>query len=391
MCIAVAAQVGHNNVLGCQKIRGLWRLYVTDQTARVKLITEQLSINNQTVHVYGDNPFRAGLNGPEDSVTKITVKDMPISYGHGEIKRYLEAQKVNVRKIEYAKARNPQTKELSKFYNGDQIIYAHKLDTQLPRFEEIVGQKVRIFHDGQETINREKLCTRCYETDHTRSQCKKPEVWCRLCKVDGHNAGEECDSTTEKPQEHVRTIFGYKDPLSNHYMCDIRVMGQTFPSAEHAYKHTQAINAKRPDIASKIKNAAHAGVVKELAREIPFNPKWEGRKEEVMTKILYSKMDQSAPFRQALQETEGKILVGSAAGDFFWGSGLTTQHTIHTKPERWPGKNKLGLILQDLREKLEEENNMSKTSGGGTKGFRYATRSISHVDPHGLERQGDRP
>lgn len=391
MCMAVAAQVGHSNVLGGQKIRGLWRIYLTELDARVKLITEQLSINNQTVHVYGDNPFRAGLDSPDDSVTKITVKDLPISYGHDEIKRYMEAKGVKIRNINYAKARNPQTKELSRFYNGDRIIFADKLKTPLPRLEEIVGQKIRIFHDGQDVTNREKLCTRCYETDHTKSQCKKPEMWCRLCKTAGHKAGENCDSTTDKPQEHVRTVYGHKDPLSNHYPCEIRVMGQIFSSAEHAYQHTKAINAKRPDIAEKIKGAEHAGTVKKIAGDIPFNPKWENRREEVMTKILQSKMDQNAPFRQELQESEDKTLVGAAAGDFYWGSGLPTQHTAYTKPERWPGKNKLGNILENLRTKLEEEENkFAKSSTSGRKGPRvYSTRSTSHGEQKGPEDRGE--
>ena len=44
--MAVATQVGHDKVLGCQKIRGLWRLYLMDQEVRVKLITQQLTVNN---------------------------------------------------------------------------------------------------------------------------------------------------------------------------------------------------------------------------------------------------------------------------------------------------------------------------------------------------------
>jgi hypothetical protein len=133
MCLAVATQVGHNNLLGCQKIRGLWRLYLTDPEARVKLITEQLTVNNQTIHVYSDNPFRARLDSPEDQATRITVKDLPISYGNDEIQRYMEAKGVTVRNIDYAKARNPITKELSKFYNGDRILFTDKLETPLPR------------------------------------------------------------------------------------------------------------------------------------------------------------------------------------------------------------------------------------------------------------------
>ena len=38
--------------------------------------------------------------------------------------------------------------------------------------------------------------------------------------------------------------------------------------------------------------------------------------------------------------------------DMIWGSGLTFSHTITTKPECWPGSNKLGSILESLRSTL---------------------------------------
>ena len=356
MATAVASQVGDDSVLGCQKVRGLWRVYILNQEARIKLITEQLTIGNQTVPVYGDNPFRAQLDGPEDEITKITIKDFPISYGNDEIERYMQAKGVHVRKIQYAKARNPQTRELSKFYNGDRLLIVDKLTTALPRSEELVGQRIRIFHDGQTVPQRPLLCTKCLGTDHVRSKCPKSDPWCCLCQCDGHKAGEEaCEATTAEEAEDVRTIFGHEDPLSNHHLADVRVLGQTFPSAEHAYKHTQAINAKRPDIAKEILQTKYPHTVKRLSKNIPWNPAWDGKKEHIMERILQSKMEQNEDFRKALQESGDKVLVGAAPGDHFWGSGLSAKHTMHTKPEKWPGLNKLGKLLHNLRTRLSEE------------------------------------
>ena len=204
MCLAVATQVGHNNVLGCQKIRGLWRVYLLDEGARVKLITEQLTVNNQTVSVYGDSPFRAGIDSLDDEVTRITTKDLPISFGNDDIKRYMEAKSVKVRRIDYAKARNPITKELSKFYNGDRLLFVDKLETLLPRSDEIVGQKIRIYHDGQVTQPKNMLCARCLATDHTKAKCRKSDPWCFMCESSEHKAGAvSCESTTDSPSAEV--------------------------------------------------------------------------------------------------------------------------------------------------------------------------------------------
>ena len=106
---------------------------------------------------------------------RITVKDLPISYGNEELKRYLEAKGVKVRNIQFSKVINEQTKNLSRFYSGDRMIFADKLEKPLPRVDELIGQKIRIYHDGQAALQREMLCTKCYKTDHTRAQCKTPD------------------------------------------------------------------------------------------------------------------------------------------------------------------------------------------------------------------------
>lgn len=91
-----------------------------------------------------------------------------------------------------------------------------------------------------------------------------------------------------------------------------------------------------------------------------------------MERILQSKMEQNAEFRKALQESGDKVLVGAAPGDHFWGSGLSADHTIHTKPEMWPGQNKLGKLLHSIRARLHEESTPTQS-----KSERYVLRSTS--------------
>jgi len=67
----------------------------------------------QTASVYSNNPYRAGLNSPDQKVIKITVKGYPISKSHANLKEYLASKGVKLTKgISFGKYRDPVTKEL---------------------------------------------------------------------------------------------------------------------------------------------------------------------------------------------------------------------------------------------------------------------------------------
>ena len=172
--------------------------------------------------------------------------------------------------IQYAKARNPSTHELTDWLNGDRLVYVEDFDTPLQRTATISSSNVRIFHEGQDIQLKQTLCTKCFGTDHMRSKCQKPEDWCRLCQCAGHKAGQAgCGSITDRPQEDVRTIYGYRDLLRSHYSASICVFGQTITLAEQAYKYTQAINAKKPEIAEDIMKAPMLGKSNSLPATSP--------------------------------------------------------------------------------------------------------------------------
>ena len=89
VCHAAARIIGRTNLIGCQRIGGLYRIYPKDNDSRAKILAEKLSLKGQTIHVYSDNPFRAGIDGPDHQVIKITVKDLPLSKGNDSLKDYL--------------------------------------------------------------------------------------------------------------------------------------------------------------------------------------------------------------------------------------------------------------------------------------------------------------
>ena len=87
----------------------LWRIYLKTTEARVAVLANNVEIRDKCVNVFTNNPMRAKLSEGEtdQSVMKITVKDMPLSKGNKAIEQYLISQGIKIRgKVEYGKARN---------------------------------------------------------------------------------------------------------------------------------------------------------------------------------------------------------------------------------------------------------------------------------------------
>jgi ribA/ribD-fused uncharacterized protein len=349
----------------------------------VKILAEKLSIRGQTIHVYSDNPFRAGIENPDHNVIKVTVKDLPLSKGNNSLKDFLLEKGLKLTaEIQFGKTRDPHTRELTEWLNGDRMVYVEAFDTPLPRTATVSSSRVRIYHQGQEDPNKgDLLCTKCYGKDHTRSKCTRPDEWCRLCQVAGHKAGEEgCSSVTQEQQDGITTIFGAKNPLSNHYPCTVNVLGHSFASAEHAFLHTKALNSTKPDIADKIKQSNTASEAKRLSRDIPYNPNWLPRRDQVMEEVLRAKVQQVPAFSDALLQSANDVLVGAATGDFHWGSGLSETHTRLTIQKRWPGRNTLGKLQTKLRDEIKQNETLKKQDKEPIRRT-HNLRSSSHRDP----------
>ena len=354
ICKAVAVTIGDNQLIGCQRIGKVWRIYPKGIESRIKLLTNSIQVQGQQVPVYAENPFRTGAKDPNDTKVKLTVKDIPLSKGNTSLQKYLEGKGVKLTsRIEYAKARDPESHQLSEWLNGDRICYVDKLSTPLPRTAFIGDTKARIFHDGQ-VSPVDMLCTRCFSTEHFRSRCTNPPC-CNRCRKPGHNPGDSnCEASLEEAQQDIVPIQGKDNILSNFYECDIKVFGTTMKSAEHAYQYSKAIRRGDPEQAKKIMDARSASEAKYQARFLKHSATWKSEKEEVMREVLAAKA-QRPDFKAALLQTSGKKLVEAVRNETYWGSGLDSQDTLHTRPECWMGKNRLGELLMQLRDNLQTD------------------------------------
>lgn len=85
-------------------------------------------------------------------------------------------------------------------------------------------------------------------------------------------------------------------------------------------------------------------------RSLPLRKDWEKIKIEIMRNAIYMKFSQNKKIRDILLSTNNAILVEHTKNDTFWADGGDGK-----------GKNQLGILLMELREKLRKENNDNKS------------------------------
>jgi hypothetical protein len=349
VCSLIAGHVDPTDLLGCQRIGELWRIYF--KTNNSALLSRELIFNEKTIPVYKHNPFRTGAESPDETPIRITVKDLPLSVHNRSLEEYLKREGVEISsKIEYGRARDPDTRQLTDWYNGDRIIYAKTLKTNLPRFINIGNFACRVFHEGQET--KPMMCTNCFQSGHTRGRCTAPKA-CKACKKPGHLAGTEtCEAFLSKAPK-VVIIDNELDPLATTYPCEVKVMGLTFNSTEQAYQYSKAIRRGQPDVANEILKSPTPQLARSKTKFLKVDKNWNREeKKKLMKQILEAQAEQTPAFREALLTSSRQSIVYASPFEYEWASGMTTQETLHTKKANWPGKNLLGQLLQDIRTQL---------------------------------------
>lgn len=343
VCEAVTRMIGPGKIDGAQAPdpsakNGVWRLYFTSKQARTDMLLRlELRIMDVPVHLYDTNPAATGQSSPDDTREKITVKYLPMSVNNDELTRFLEERDIKLTsEVKYARARDKNGK-LTSYKTGDRYCFAvAPIKPLLPRNVKIAGIRCKIFHNGQ------------FLTE------------CKVCGVTGHKAGSSsCEGYNE--EKNITAFKGHKHVLSNYFKCKVNAFGKTFPGGiEFAYQWKKASDCGRNELAQHILNASHAGEAKSIAQALPeeMSEAWEMKSEKTMMHLLELKAKQCPEFRQALLQSEKYIAEGTA--DRRWGTGLTPEQTMSTKPSHWPGKNTMGTLLMDLREKLKTAENGQK-------------------------------
>lgn len=334
VCVTVSRIIGPGTVEGAQSPdsqRGCWRIYMKSPHSRVQLLARrEIRLGGKCIPLYDTNPSASGQNSPDDLREKITIKYLPLSVSNTEIQSFFVQKGVKLTSpIQYSRARDPDGR-LTDYKNGDRYCYAQApIQPKLQRLARIAGIHCRMFHNGQ------------FSND------------CKACNQPGHKIGDiSCPALNN--EDNITTFRSYNMVLSNMHASTITVFGEDFKSVEHAYQWKKALDIGAKTMADKIKNAQHAGVAKQLSKDLPKEQvdQWaETKSEEIMTALIRHKSRQVPAFKAALLDTNP--VIAEATYDKVWGTGLSPEHTKCTKPEYWPGGNLLGAIMQEIRQEIQ--------------------------------------
>ncbi|XP_062586979.1 uncharacterized protein LOC134248578 [Saccostrea cucullata] len=344
-----------DEILCVQIDRNLWRIYLKSTECRHKLLTQGIDINSVAYQFYDTNPYTSGATSVSQKTLKLRICGLPLSVADSAVQELLNKLDVKLTsKILYEKIRHPETNRMTSILNGTRFMYIEPLPDgkYLPRINYCGGIQCKLFHYGKPKKDIHLLCTNCWKTDHTRSNCSF-ETCCKVCKQPGHSPGNEA-CPHYQPQKHLTPFSGAEDVLSNFYPCVLDIFGIKYKSAEHAFQYIKAVRCSDLDSANIIKDADDALSALRIGKKIKPNEQWVSTKEAVMEEILENKCVQGPVFRDKLCTSKQSTVFVETTYNNEWGSGLDRDGTCNTKPEQWPGKNILGVLMKKIARKVRK-------------------------------------
>lgn len=147
-------------------------------------------------------------------------------------------------------------------------------------------------------------------------------------------------------------FYRQNDPygeFSNFSAHPFKLMGKVWPTSEHYFQaqkfagteHEETVrHAKTPSIAAKLGRS----------RSLPLQADWEAVKEDVMRAALKAKFEQHPKLRSLLLSTGDAELIEHTRNDSYWADGGDGA-----------GKNRLGILLMELRAELFAEATTNST------------------------------
>ena len=340
ICDVVTRVIGKGKLDGVQRIGNLWRIYPTEKAARIELfMTKTLQVEGKAVTLYDQNPYAVGLGYTDMTAQqtpqqkdKLTIKNIPLSVSNSEIESLLKGQGVKFSSpLRYGHIRNEQG-QLTNYKSGDRYLYVEPFNPPLPVRQKVGDFSSLAFHHGK-------------------------QAECKACGTRGHRVGEDMCPAKPKRDEDTVTFRGYRNPLNNHFPFELSAYDTTFASVEHAFFWRMSSEMNKPQLAEKIKKAKHAGIAKQLSKEIALDNErlqWEMNSYDVMKYLIQQKFQQCTQFRAWLLENIGKTLA-EATGSRLWGTGMSPFLSENTAPDYWPGKNLLGSMLTELTCELTDD------------------------------------
>lgn len=178
---------------------------------------------------------------------------------------------------------------------------------------------------------------------------------------------EEKKEEEPKPKRKIVKVTKASQPLpeivffvdgndfSSGFEAPMQIDNVTFPTVEHYMQWSKAKMFGDAETQAKILKTKSTKSVRTYGDKVKEykEDEWNGARDNLMKIAIKAKFSQHPELRAKLLETGDKLLAEANPREKYWTIG-TSQTTSKAKdPTKWPGKNRLGELLQELRNELK--------------------------------------
>lgn len=161
-----------------------------------------------------------------------------------------------------------------------------------------------------------------------------------------------------RTKDNTTAFFRKYSPLSNHYLTEQKVEGNTYNCNEQYYFHKKADLAGDRQAAEQIMKEKDPGKQKAIGSRIVINePMWRDRCIDIMYDGLRAKFTQNKKLQDFLLSTGNNLIIEASPRDKFWGVGIDLHNPKIWNTRSWQttAENKLGQMLMQLRREIRNE------------------------------------
>ena len=200
LCKAAEQVTGPGTIDGATLINGLWRVQAFKEVTRLKLLTNGVTMGSKLIRFEGISPLVRG-GGKECNGTRLTISNLPFSYGNDAVARNLAAAGLKVRsKIHFEKARG-EDRMLTDWRNGRRFCYIDLPVHQVARQCKMGDFTALLYY---REMKQTMQCRNCLKTGHRAFECPN-DITCLACKKPGHRRGDDiCEMVSE-----VFSVWGF--------------------------------------------------------------------------------------------------------------------------------------------------------------------------------------
>jgi ribA/ribD-fused uncharacterized protein len=136
----------------------------------------------------------------------------------------------------------------------------------------------------------------------------------------------------------------------------IEIEGVRYPTVEHYYQAMKASEFKDSELLKKILETKSTKAVKTLGKKVANFMKevWDDKRYDIMLRANRAKFVQHPELRKQLLDTGSKRIGLANPRNKYWSIGTSMESDKSANPSKWSGQNKLGKLLEFLRDELKD-------------------------------------